>query len=71
MKLLYVGLVASLMVGAIGAPCTPPALATPSDLIQISHASLNEGKIYDMIVTIDFIYLSMYDGERVKIDRTS
>jgi len=43
------------------------AQETPNKDFQISHTNNNFGYITDVEVTMDHIYLSMQNGERIKI----
>lgn len=51
-----------------GARCNATSAETPvGSAIQISHATNTLGNVLQQIVSTDAVYLSMADGERVKI----
>lgn len=53
---------------AMGAQCNATSTETPLGFtLQISHASNQLGLINEQIATTDALYLSMVNGERVKI----
>lgn len=67
MKVLCLGLL--LMASSVrAAQCNDYSEETPvGSALQISHATDSIGSIYEQIVTTYAIYLSMANGERVKI----
>lgn len=53
---------------AQGAQCNTAFTETPDGYgLQISHATNHLGWIYEQIVTTDAVYLSMNNGERLKV----
>jgi len=72
LKLLnFLLLVSLILVKTRGSQCNGTSQETPiAKDYQIRHAT-SERLIYEMIVTMDHIYLSMKTGERIKISITS
>jgi len=57
------------MLGGNAAPCNGAAQETTTRRLQFSGSMY--GLIFDLEVTTEFIYFSMFAGERFKINRTS
>lgn len=52
----------------IGAPCnTTSNEPIVGSAVQVTHATINVGYIYDQIITSSAIYLSIFSGEKVKV----